>query len=194
MSQYYDIGLQVGLKLSKEIDNLIEKCSNNESNMNPLHRKVLEDSVVYHWNMKWEPYRFSDERELVSTLRKYKDSEEKGYAYKLVARGDEGGMDDESNDIGFDEFDGLYHGSNITFPCSFDDETINKMISKPRLLPANIIDLFEDFLEKKGITIENEDKKGDDGEAIIFGEDFDDLMNGIINIFNEYNISIPFHY
>ena len=46
---------------------------------------------------------------------------------------------------------------------------------------ANIIDSFEDFLESKGVCIKNAEKTGEDGEAIIFGSDYDELMNRIIS-------------
>ena len=42
-----------------------------------------------------------------------------------------------------------------------------------------IIDVFEDFLEERGIVIENEEKDGDDSEAIIYGSDYDLLTSGI---------------
>lgn len=46
-------------------------------------------------------------------------------------------------------------------------------------LIGQIIDAFEDFLELKGITIENDDKTGEEGEAIIYGGDYDELASGI---------------
>lgn len=48
-----------------------------------------------------------------------------------------------------------------------------------------IIDVFEDFLESKGINIENEDKAGEEGEAIIYGGDYDELARGIEAILAE---------
>ena len=57
-----------------------------------------------------------------------------------------------------------------------------------RLYAASIIDTFEDFLEKKGISIDNEDKAGDDGEAIIYGSDFDDIMESILTPLEELAI------
>ncbi len=45
---------------------------------------------------------------------------------------------------------------------------------------ATIIDVFEDFLESKGVRIENGEHEGNEGEAIIYGSDFDNLMDGVI--------------
>lgn len=43
-----------------------------------------------------------------------------------------------------------------------------------------LIDAVEDFLEEKGITpadITNDEREGADGEAIIYGSDYDDLAD-----------------
>lgn len=43
-----------------------------------------------------------------------------------------------------------------------------------------LIDAVEDFLEEKGITpsdILNKEREGEDGEAIIFGSDYDNLAD-----------------
>lgn len=42
-----------------------------------------------------------------------------------------------------------------------------------------ILDIFEDFLEDKGVWIENEDRTGDEGEAILYGMDYGDLYEEI---------------
>lgn len=44
---------------------------------------------------------------------------------------------------------------------------------------GQIIDIFEDFLEEKGISIENDERVGDEGEAIIFGSDYGMLQDSI---------------
>ncbi len=59
---------------------------------------------------------------------------------------------------------------------------------------ANIIDVFEDFLESKGVTLKNEDKTGDEGEAIIFGSDYDDIQNSVIDVLKNSDIYIPHSY
>lgn len=45
---------------------------------------------------------------------------------------------------------------------------------------GRLIDVVEDFLEEKGIHIDNPEKSDDpdDEEAIIFGSDYDTLANG----------------
>lgn len=35
-----------------------------------------------------------------------------------------------------------------------------------------LIDIFEEFLDRKGIQIKNDDREGEPDEAIIFGEDY----------------------
>ncbi len=55
---------------------------------------------------------------------------------------------------------------------------------------CNIIDVFEDFLESKGVQIENADKTGDEGEAIIYGEDFDTLMDEVSDVLSASGIHI----
>lgn len=42
-----------------------------------------------------------------------------------------------------------------------------------------ILDIFEDFLEDKGVWIENEDRTGDEGEAILYGMDYGRLYEEI---------------
>lgn len=44
---------------------------------------------------------------------------------------------------------------------------------------GQIIDIFEDFLEDKGINIPNEDRDQDEDGAIIYGEDYDVLRSQI---------------
>lgn len=51
-----------------------------------------------------------------------------------------------------------------------------------REFAAEIVDIFEDFLDNKGIEIPNEDKEGDEGEAIIYGTDWDSLMYEVIHV------------
>lgn len=42
-----------------------------------------------------------------------------------------------------------------------------------------ILSIFEDFLEDKGMWIENEDRTGDEGEAILYGMDYGRLYEEI---------------
>lgn len=57
-------------------------------------------------------------------------------------------------------------------------------------ISGSIIDIFEDFLESKGIMIENKERlEYADGDltdlAIIFGSDYDHLENEIENILKD---------
>ncbi len=45
-----------------------------------------------------------------------------------------------------------------------------------------IIEIFEDYLEKKGITIDNPEKEGRTDTAIIYGTEYGDMENEINNI------------
>jgi len=126
MGETYDIGLQVGNKMAEKVDALIKKLHHSDSygeNMDPEDRKELPDSVLYHWNMKWNPYLYKDEAELVSLLRDYRETNDAGYGYKLVCVGDEGGQDEESNEIGYEQFDGLYNDCSVTFPVEWNRNT-----------------------------------------------------------------------
>lgn len=58
---------------------------------------------------------------------------------------------------------------------------------------AAIIDTFEDFLDEKKVRIENADRDAEDSDnqANIYGEDFDKLMNQIIEILAEERVDVP---
>ena len=48
-----------------------------------------------------------------------------------------------------------------------------------------LVDVVEDFLEEKGITpddIPNDERTGTEGEAIIYGSDYDRLANGFSSV------------
>lgn len=42
-----------------------------------------------------------------------------------------------------------------------------------------IIELFEEFLESRGIDIPNDEKDEDDWASTIYGSDYDELMDGL---------------
>lgn len=42
-----------------------------------------------------------------------------------------------------------------------------------------IIECFEDFLERRGITIDNPEKAESEGPSLIYGSDFGELQDGI---------------
>ena len=51
-----------------------------------------------------------------------------------------------------------------------------------------IIELFEDFLEEKGIIIENDEKLEDEDASNIYGTDYGYLQSGIEEILISYGI------
>ena len=61
-------------------------------------------------------------------------------------------------------------------------ENVNELIGQ-------IIDIFEDFLDEKGITIANPEKEGcDDNPAVIYGSDYGDLEDDIRETLANWNI------
>ena len=53
---------------------------------------------------------------------------------------------------------------------------------------GQIIDVFEDFLESKGIDIPNEDKDQSENPAILYGMDYGVLQSGIEGIMVRWNV------
>lgn len=54
---------------------------------------------------------------------------------------------------------------------------------------GQIIEVFEDFLDKRGIDVPNEDKAQDpEGASTIYGIDFAELMDEIADVLNRWNI------
>ena len=51
-----------------------------------------------------------------------------------------------------------------------------------------IIDIFEDFLEEKGIDIPNEEKAESEGPCIIYGTDCGNLMDRIEAVLTSYGV------
>lgn len=51
---------------------------------------------------------------------------------------------------------------------------------------GQIIDLFEDFLEEKGVEIENDERDEDDYAAIIYGTDYGYLQDGLEQIMRNW--------
>lgn len=59
---------------------------------------------------------------------------------------------------------------------------------------GQIIDMFEDFLTDRGVELDNMDKQdalenGEDADtlAVIYGEDYDELQDGLECIFEHWN-------
>lgn len=185
MSELYTIGLQAGKNVVKAVEDFIELQYCDESrNFNPKKRKDLEDGTsIYEWYMKWAPSWFREQGEFISLLKRFNGSSDEDDAYKLVCVGNEGGHDEFCNDIGYDILD-LYYNLEIAYPEDWEEDEINNE------LPANIIDIFEDFLDERNVEIDNDEHQGDEGEAIIYGSDFDFLMEKITETLRNHGINV----
>ena len=54
---------------------------------------------------------------------------------------------------------------------------------------GQIIDIFEDFLESKGIELENTNKTGDDEDAaIIYGSDYFEIEDRIMSMLRNWKL------
>ncbi len=49
-------------------------------------------------------------------------------------------------------------------------------------------DVFEDFLDEKGVEIPNPEKEDDDNAAILYGTDYDQIVSGIEGILISYGV------
>lgn len=78
---------------------------------------------------------------------------------------------------------------------STNKKTIVNEMNRPELI-GNIIDIFEDFLDAKGIFIPNPERDEDpeldiESSANIYGEDYDSLSNSLENLLRSWNITEP---
>lgn len=55
-------------------------------------------------------------------------------------------------------------------------------------LLGSIIDIFEDFLEGKGVEIDNDEKEGDADAAILYGTDYGNLESAIEQTLINWNL------
>lgn len=55
-------------------------------------------------------------------------------------------------------------------------------------LLANIVETFEDFLDEKGIVIDNPEKEEDEFASNIYGTDFGNLCDAIENVLINYDL------
>lgn len=51
---------------------------------------------------------------------------------------------------------------------------------------TEILDCFEDLLDQKGIDIPSEDRNGEDGEARIYGTEYFELEDMIVELLKEF--------
>ena len=61
---------------------------------------------------------------------------------------------------------------------------------RERQFALDLIEMFEDFLESKGIVIENEEKEYDNNAANIYGGDYCYLEEGVYDLLEIYEISL----
>jgi len=78
---------------------------------------------------------------------------------------------------------------------SINEKIIINEMNKPELI-GNIIDIFEDFLDDKGIIIPNQERDEDpeldaESSANIYGEDYDSLSTSLENLLRSWNIAEP---
>ena len=52
---------------------------------------------------------------------------------------------------------------------------------------GQIIDVFEDFLESKGIDIPNDEKDDDDNSAIIYGTDYGEIQTDLEELLQNWS-------
>lgn len=61
---------------------------------------------------------------------------------------------------------------------------------KERQFALDLIEMFEDFLESKGIVIENEEKEDNNNASNIYGGDYCCLEEGVYDLLEIYGISL----
>ena len=59
-------------------------------------------------------------------------------------------------------------------------------VGKHRGAAIRILDIFEEMLENKGVSIPDEDRTGDESEACLYGMTYADLENAIEELLSRY--------
>lgn len=79
----------------------------------------------------------------------------------------------------------------IFFVSTIKDKVIKKgesiKMEKNRKIAIKILDKFEELLEEKDITIPNDDREEEQDEARIYGSDYYDLEDAIVEILDNKN-------
>lgn len=65
-------------------------------------------------------------------------------------------------------------------------EELFESMGKTRGIAIMILDIFEDMLEEKGIIIPDEDRKGDESEACLYGSTYYGLEDEIAKLLSDY--------
>jgi hypothetical protein len=55
---------------------------------------------------------------------------------------------------------------------------------------GQIIDIFEDFLEERGVTLPNDEREQDEDAAIIYGTDYSQLQTELIDTMRNWGIEV----
>lgn len=59
-------------------------------------------------------------------------------------------------------------------------------VGKHRGVAIRILDIIEEMLENKGISIPDEDRTGDESEACLYGMTYAELENEIVELLGRY--------
>lgn len=70
----------------------------------------------------------------------------------------------------------------------YDDDIVPVSKNDRAHFVGLLIDVFEDFLESKGIDIPNPDKTQSDNPAILYGMDYGEIQSGIEDVLREWNV------
>lgn len=79
--------------------------------------------------------------------------------------------------------------------CDIEKNAMNRILSedawlasvgKHRGVAIRILDIFEDMLENKGVSIPDEDRTGDESEACLYGMTYAELENEIAELLGRY--------
>ena len=55
-------------------------------------------------------------------------------------------------------------------------------------LIGQIVDIFEDFLEEKGVTLENDEREEDEEPALIYGTDYGWLQQDLEDLIDNWHM------
>lgn len=69
---------------------------------------------------------------------------------------------------------------------------MEKRLKVNRMILVDLIETFEDFLDERGIVVENDEKLEDEGASNIYGTDFGMLGDSITDVLHKYGIDVPF--
>lgn len=79
--------------------------------------------------------------------------------------------------------------------CDIEKNAMNRILSddawlasvgKHRGVAIRILDIFEDMLENKGVSIPDEDRTGEESEACLYGITYAELENEIAELLGRY--------